>query len=243
MKKLVLGSLIAVVAANAAGCVASNSDVATITANWSLVNKATGAATTCPPGFATAALYSQPIDANNNLTGSPIIDLFNCEDHTGFTDPLPPDVYASWIKITTDTNSDTYAESTKSILDVRDIDLTYSTTILNDGGYFQLTWDLRGGTSNAPLACADVPGVTASTGGVETVVTVAGGSAAKTDQFNCEDHYGLTGGFLQGAYTVSVDAFSNAGAEGTAPTLTNKVIQAPNKVTDLGNIIIPIDGL
>ena len=246
MKKLVLGILVATVVSQAAGCVISTSDdttnYATITANWSLETVAGGAAT-CPPGFDTAALYSQTVDSENRLTGSPIIDLFNCADGVGISDPLPPAVYASWIAITNGSNTSTYAESIKAIVDVVDVDKNYSASILTDGGYFEMTWDLMGATTNASLTCAQVPGVVSSTGGVEAVVTVSGGTASATDQFNCEDHYGLTAGFLNGSYTVSVDAFSASGAEGTAPLLVNKVINNANKVTDLGNIIIPIDGL
>ncbi len=192
--------------------------------------------------YDTAALYSQPVDSSNHLIGSPTIDLFNCADGVGVTDPLAPDVYASWIAITTADNSNTYAESTKAIVDVVDVDKDYNAKILTDGGYFQMTWDLVGKTSNQPVTCSQA-GTQSPSGGVEAVVTVTSGTAAKTDQFNCEDGYGLTAAFLEGSYTVSVDAFSTAGAEGTAPTLSNKLIHNKNQITDLGNVIIPIDGL
>ena len=253
MKKLVLGTMMAAVVAQAAGCVVTPvvtpiEEVATITAHWSIESTA-GTPASCPPGYTTAALYSQPVDASNRLVGQPIVDLFDCEDGSGFTDPLAPDVYASWIAITTANNSSTYAESIKAIVDVVDVDKDYTTRILTDGGYFEMTWDLVGANSNAPLSCNQVEGIDdPANGGVELTATVSGGNAAKTDQFNCDDHYGLSASFLEGSYTISVDAFQDgdprgAGSLGTAPALTNKIIGNANKITDLGNIMIPIDGL
>jgi anaerobic selenocysteine-containing dehydrogenase len=54
----------------------------------------------------------------------------------------------------------------------------------------------------------------------------------------------VTAGLVAATYTVSVDALNaSMQAIGTAPTLTNKVISSPNKVTNLGTINIPITGM
>ena len=67
---------------------------------------------------------------------------------------------------------------------------------------------------------------------------------AISDIFNCADGSGVTSVFLAGTYTVSIDAVNTAlQSIGTAAPLTNKTITAPNHVTDLGTVTIPIDGL
>lgn len=239
MKNLVLGSLFAALASQAAGCViTSGSDDAVITASWSIQN-VDGTQTGCPPTFNTAAVYSQPVNSLLQPVGSPIIDLFDCADGIGNTAPLPPDIYQVWVEITTGSGGQVYAKSLSAIVDVIDSDKTIATSILNDGGYFLLTWDLVDGVTNAPMECSDDPAID----GVGVLSTsVSNANNAFDDRFNCEDHYGVTGGLLQGAYTVEVAAINTAGASlGSAPVLTNRVIDGQNQVTDLGNIIIPVD--
>lgn len=241
MKKLVLGSLVAVLASQAAGCIITTADEdAVITANWSLKQQSTGQIITCPPGTTTAAVYSQPVDGANNPIGSPIIDLFDCDDNSGRTAPLPPDVYQVWVSLTSEGGGSVYATSLSAIVDVIDTDKTFTTTLLNDGGYFQLTWDLVDSQTSAPLTCA-----TALADGVGVVSTlVSNPQSFVDDKFTCEDHYGITGGLLQGTYTVAVDAFQDGaggGAIGPATTLSNKVIGPRNAVTNLGNVQIGID--
>jgi hypothetical protein len=118
---------------------------------------------------------------------------------------------------------------------------TYNATILTDGGYFQFTWNLTKQSNGAALTCADVAGI----GGVESISTEVGNATnSASDIFDCADGTGVTGGFVAGTYTVSTDAINTANQSiGTGPTLTNKVIQAPNKVTDLGTVTIPITAL
>jgi hypothetical protein len=61
--------------------------------------------------------------------------------------------------------------------------------------------------------------------------------------FDCADGAGLTAGLLAGSYTISNSIIDAQGAPlGIAPA-QNSIIQAPNKVTDLGSIEIPVDGL
>ena len=243
MKNFVIGSLIALAATQAAGCVitSDNTTDAYITANWTIKSLATNTAATCPPGFDTAALYSQPVDSAGNNVGSPIIDLFNCSDKRGVSAPLSPGLYLSWIEIANNNNTSVYAQSTSAYVDVTTSDKTFSAEILTDGGYFQLAWNLVGASSNAKLSCAQA----GAAGGVESLATdVANANNAASDQFNCEDGSGITSGFLAGTYTVSVAALNAQDqAIGTAPALTNKTIQAPNKVTNLGTVTIPITGL
>lgn len=241
MKTFVLASLIA---ASATGCVISSDDTASahVGATWTirtLDNPDIG----CPPGITTAALYNQPVDSNGTPVGNPIIDLFDCADGAGTSAALPADTYETWIELANDNNTQMYAQSTPAFLDVTETDLTYSAEIYDDAGYFQLQWDLVGANSQAPLTCADAGIDDPNNSGVEILATLSGTTAAGGDQFNCTDHYGITDALAAGDYTISIDAFTDAGgAVGTAPTIQDS-IQAPNKITDLGSVTIPIDGL
>lgn len=222
------------------GCTACSIDGsadALLTANWTLTNIADGTATTCPPTFDTAAVYSQPVDANNAPVGQPIIDLFDCDDNTGVTAPLDPGVYQVWVEITSAGGSSVYAKSISAIVDLTTQDQTFSASILNDGGYFALSWHLTGG--GADVTCAQATEVA----GVGVIATeVANQNNFTDDQFDCDAYYGITGGLLAGTYTVSVSAFDSGNAAvGTAPALTNEVIGAQNQLTDLGDIEIPLD--
>ena len=244
MKRIVLASLIALAASQAAGCIISSGDDdgenAFISASWSLRSEATNATAPCPPGFDTAALYNQPVDANGNNAGAVIIDLFTCAAGSGRSAPLPPMEYLTWVEIADHNNTSVYAKSLSAFVDVTLEDKTFNTQILVDGGYFQLSWQLQGGTSNQPLTCA-----AANSKGVEAVGTdVSNPNNSNSDIFPCTDLRGITAGYTEGQYTISVAALNAADASiGTAPALTNKVIQSPNKVTDLGMITIPITGL
>ena len=242
MRSLLLGTLI--VAGAATGCIYDDGyggDVASISAEWRFKNEATQQLTGCPQGFNTVAMHNLNVDAAGDpIPGSDVIDLFDCSDGGGISAPLYPDVYQTFIEVTDDSGNDLYAQSLSAIVDVVVTDKLFDATILNDGGYFSLSWDLIGSTSNRALGCADVDGVS----GVEAISTsMADSTNAVSDQFNCEDHFGVTGGILQGAYTVSVNAFNSDGsAIGTAPAITSKTIQDRNRVTALGHIEIPIDG-
>ena len=240
MKKLVLGSLLLfAVATQATGCIITSdddADLATITADWSIKTTA-GSNATCPPGFNTVALYNQLLDSSNRPLGSPVIDLFDCAAFHGISDPLDPGVYQSWIEVTSGGGGTVYAQSTSAIVDVTVADKTFGAVILTDGGYFEIDWDLRGKVSNQALQCSQVSGISA----VEVLSTINGPGQSVTDKFNCEDHHGITAGMLQGSYTVAVQALMGNGSLGAAPELLDKTVASPNKVTDLGNVIIAID--
>lgn len=238
MKNLVLGSLIAL---TATGCIieSNGGDDAFITANWTFQNVATNTTTSCPPGFNTVALYNQEVDSVGNSIGAPIVDLFDCVDGTGTSAPLPPTLFLSWIEVTTDNNSGVYAQSTSAFVDVTTSDKSFSAQILNDGGYFEFAWNLYGAQTNADLSCAQA----GATGGVDLTATVAGSTEANSDVFDCEDFRGITAGYRAANYTISVAALNSADqAIGVAPEI-QAAIQTQNRVTSLGTVEIPIDGL
>ncbi len=231
----------AVVVSQAAGCIITSGDEdAVITANWSLKQQATGQIISCPPSTTTAAIYAQAVDLDFRPVGSPFIDLFDCNDNSGRTAPLPPDVYQVWVQLESEGGGTKYATSLSAFVDVVDQDKTFTTTLLNDGGYFQFDWDLVDAGNNAPLTCGQI----AEIGGVGAVSTsVANPAMFFDDKFDCVDGTGVTGGLLQGAYTVSVDALDMSDRSiSPAPTnLTNRVIGDRNQVTDLGTVVVRVN--
>jgi hypothetical protein len=240
MKKLVLGVLLAV-AASSAACTASSSSStsAVITAHWPFTHVNGAASGQCDPRFGTAAIYSQPWDpVSNQLLDRPVIDKFNCSAMRGTTDPLDG-IFLVWVQIESDDGSQIYVKSKETYIDTADGDLVIDFPILDDGGYFFLTWDLVSAASNAPMTCSQAR--IGKSGSVETLATLVGTSNALVDQFPCEHGFGTTEPLPSGTYTVSVDADDGTGAIGTAPALTNKVIRAPGGLTDLGHILIPIN--
>ncbi|MBA3460331.1 MAG: hypothetical protein H0T46_10250 [Deltaproteobacteria bacterium] len=238
-------------ASQAAGCIITSDggdEFAIVTAEWSL-KSTTGQTLSCPPGITIAAVYAQEVDANYNRVGAPFVTTYDCTANFGNTQPLPPSVYEMWVELTDSSGNMVYATSTSRneaapterfpdgyFVDVVDVDKTFKTTLLADGGYFQFDWDLRRAGTNAPLTCAEVPKVAI----LSTSVTNPNNSF--DDRFFCDENYGLTGGLLQGTYTLEVSAINTAG-QGLGPQtqLLNKQISSPNKVTELGTIMVRVD--
>jgi hypothetical protein len=244
MKNLVLGSLIALTASQAAGCIIeSGGDDAYVTANWTFRDEATGTTTGCPSGFDTVALYNQEVDGSGaSIPGvAPIIDLFDCVRSSGTSAPLPAALFKSWIEVTDHNNTSKWGESTMAYVDVTVSDKSFNAQLLNDGGYFYFAWNLYGATTDADLSCAQA----GASGGVEAIATdVTTSTNSATDMYDCEDGAAYTAGYRAATYNISVDALNAAAqAIGTAPTITNKAIGTRNAVTNLGTIEIPITGL
>jgi hypothetical protein len=241
MKNLALAALIAV--ASSTGCtVTATTDPppsasAVITANWSFQHFADKTARSCPIGYGTAAIYAQPWDPINNvLYGTPVIDLFNCSDMHGVTDPLVG-IYQIWLQIQNSSGSQVYATSAHDYIDTNDGNATLALNMLDDAGYFFLTWDIVRQGTNAPLLCADV----GSGARVETAVTLSTGGNVVSDSWPCNHYFGTTDPILAGTYTVSIDALLNGLGVGNAPVLlNNKTVSSPNGLTDLGHVLIPI---
>jgi len=221
------------------GCTACTLDntgnEAHVGATWQIKNVA-GATQACPTGYDTAALVNQPVDANGNAVGQPIIDLFDCAAGAGTSAPLPATSYETWVQITDHAGTNVYAKSVPAFLDVTTTDLTYNTDILTDGGYFAFTWVLTQGGS--PVTCSQA-GLSGSTASIDLVATISGGSAGAADLFTCDDGYGVTAGYVAGDYTVSIDAYNGSTVAGMAPTI-NTSIQPQNAVTNLGTVTIPL---
>ena len=240
MKTLVLASLIA---ASATGCIiSSDSGSAHVGATWQVKSVVSNQEIGCPSGIDTAALVNQPVDINGNAVGQPIIDLFDCAAGVGTSASLPATTYETWVQLTDHPGTTIYAKGLPAFLDVTDTDLTYNTDILDDGGYFALAWNLVGQATNAPLTCAQA-GVSGSSSGVEMLINISGTMTMDMDQFPCEDGQGISKGYAEGSYTVSVDAFNPSGQVSDSVVKGNQTISGPNMVTDLGTATIPITGM
>ncbi len=193
----------------------------------------------CPTGFDTIDVVTQPVDAAGQL-GDAIIDRFDCGLTGAMTSPLTPGTYQVHYQVTNDSRA-IFASSVPRQVEVGDGDAVYEAAIIVNGGYMSLAWKLVGAQSGNGLKCADVTALT----GISSIATsITTPTEAVTDIWTCEDGAGVTGAMLAGTYTVSVSAINAANLSlGTAAPVTNVVVRAPNQVTDLGTINIPVDGL
>lgn len=238
MKKLVLGALLAI--GSSVGCVAANDSRVTVT--WQFEHLATKTISpTCPAGFDTATIVSQPWDPDANvLLGSPKLDLFDCSRMTG-TVRLPFDTYLVWVQIENHDGSQIFSKSAQTFVDTVIGDAVVDTSFLDDGGFFFLTWDLVDATTHAPLSCK-AAGV-----GTNGSVEVAASSVAHPsdppliDKFTCEAGFGTSAPLLQGQYGLHINALDSHDTPlGDGFATTTKTI-VPEGLTDLGHILIPID--
>ncbi|HEX4421485.1 MAG TPA: hypothetical protein VH165_26400 [Kofleriaceae bacterium] len=254
MKNLIVGALLAVASISisvSVGCTASGDDDdgggggggsgTTVDVSWKFTSAADQGTNACPDGFGTATVMSQKTDDTTHLgTGTPIADKYDCSAGKG-TILLPDaDTYLVWVVIEDSTGSNQYAQSDSAYVDTSATVAPIEFNILDDGGYFYLEWDIVDSTTMAHMTCADAGLATGDS--VEVISTsMANSSDFKTDMFTCQDHYGTTDGLVAGSYTVSIDAEVNGAAVGTADTLTSKEITAPNGLTNLGLVLIPVD--
>jgi len=207
---------------------------AAISSRWSFLDLATQTPTSCPEGFDTVAVNHQAIDEFGPY-GPVFIDLYDCTAERG-TSLLDPAVYETWIEVTNHDRTRLYASSLSSVLDVVERDATFEAEILNDGGYFFLSWDLVGDDSNRTLACSDARVTT-------IVASSSSATSMETDEFPCRDEFGVTGAFLAGDYTVSLSATNGERPVTSEPLqLDSRAIRDRNRVTDLGHVSLPIPG-
>lgn len=230
MRKLVL--VVSTLAlASLAAC--GGGDVGLITANWSFQTVNGGAIPTCPPTFTTAAVHAQSVTGG----GGDIIDLYNCDDFTGTSD-YPIDDYDVFVAITTDGGGSLYGETLTGAVDLTTGDKTYTAQLLDDGGYFQMDWQLKGAATNANLDCSQV-----NPDSIEILSTFNTDSTLKTDKFDCTDLTGITAGLLAGNYMVVAQALDASDAAiGTSADKAG-TIRDHNGLTDLGVFVISVDGM
>jgi hypothetical protein len=248
MKNVVLGSL--VIIASATGCTSSSSQVLT-TASWKFDTvSSTGTLSPTPGGcpggqFDTAAVISQSTDAAGNPTGSCTaastpsgscyVDLYNCTDLTG-TELVDPGYYDQFVSITSHDGSQVYADGLPINIDLT-VDNAFTSDIIDNGGYFQVSWDLRT-AAGAPATCADFVGEH----GVELASTISGSQNALTDIWDCANGTDITDPLPEGAYVVQLNVLDStnpttANSLGSS-TAMNASIAPQNVVKDLGTVTV-----
>lgn len=222
-------------------CMIDTARMASIDATWTLQTAAMDPAP-CPTGFDTAAVTSQPVDAQGANAGAAVIDLFDCGATMGMTRPLAATTYSATVAITNHAMSQTFATSLAMPIDLSDAtDKPLDVSFLTDGGRFRLAWQLvKMSDGTTPVDCTAVD----TMAHVRLAMTNATTSATGNAQLSCAAGSGITGAIVAGTYTVSIAVLNNAYMnEGSLPDLTGQVITAPDGLTDLGTVKIPVAGL
>jgi hypothetical protein len=245
MKKLVLGSLLlAALVSQTTGCifVSDDDDVATITADWSF--RTVGPAgmlspeNNCPAGYPEVALHTQELDATDRPVGAPVVDVFDCDRGSDFSDGLVPSTYEAFIRVTGNDGTSVYAESLAEVVDVSRDDVTIHPEIIDNGGYFKVAWNLR--KNGAAVTCSQVPGldkmsldVTPKTGPTPPPVIIT--------EFDCDRGFDISNPAPAGPYGGAVHALDTAKKSLGEYELTQSTMADRNKVVDLGTVVIDLN--
>lgn len=249
MKKIVLGSLLlAALVSQTTGCIITSdddgsADFATIDAAWSFHNvnpdgTSLSPANPCPTGVDTVTLHSQEVDTAGLPIGKEVQDVFTCSDMRHSSAPLPPAVYETWISVSGP--GGVYATSISAIVDVTTSDKTFAAEIVENGGYFEIAWDLKSQSTAAPLACRDLIAGKDRIGITATLVTNT--SIFVADNFDCElgeVFSTFSSAVAKGTYDVAIEPIDSAGASiGPSVVLQDKVVGDRNSITNLGVVTL-----
>jgi|GEM_PF-1169112 len=217
-------------------CMIDGQRSAAIDATWRL-KTAAGATAPCPIDFQTAAVIATP------MTGAVVIDLFDCSANMGTTSALPATMYAAQVAITNATMSQTFSTSHAQAIDLSDAtNKPLAASFVTDGGYFALAWKLVKMSDPAiEVPCSAVSDMSR----IKVLAANANTSVpAQSTSFPCDGGTTVTSAFIAGTYSVTISALTSAFAnKGSAPALIGQVVTAPDGLTDLGTVTIPINGL
>jgi hypothetical protein len=235
MKNLVLSAMVAAMASQAAACIIVDDDDEPsgnrIAVTWNYkVNGATQGG--CPAGAVGVDLLIQPTGAS-----VPTVYEYNCSDKT-MIEYVGDGQYQIWVELVTSSGA-TYAQSLSVIDNVVATDKDITVDIHEDRGFFFTAWALEGRTSRAPLTCSQVPTLQSI-----SLLATPVGSGGMIDTFlECSLGAGASKALAVGEYSVKVDAVNSANASlGGLPVLLRQPIGDRNQVTNLGSMVIPIDG-
>ena len=235
MKRLVVCALLAVSSALATGCLFVDDDddeefneVGFLDITWELDPG-------CPAGATTIQALSQRVDASGNPIGSPVEDLFDCEDGRGTTDPLLLGMYEVTLNVTDESTDELFAQADiveaelRRAEEVVDVDFE----ILTESAFFFLTWTVDG--AEPSVAACDGLGADS----VRVTATLGCSSDATDTLLACEDGEGETGALALGDYVVDVDLVdASAGAPGTiivaGPAAFEESLTVGNESKDIG---------
>jgi cysteine-rich repeat protein len=220
-------------------CMIDAQRMAAIDATWELTTVA-GAAAACPSGVDTATVSALPVDSNGAPTGPAIGTPFDCSAGMGTTTMLPAALYSASVTLSDHGLTQVYGVSAPQMVDLSDAtNKPLDATFLTDGGKFQLAWKLVKMSDGTTVTCADV-------GTMPRVKVLLTGASSVSSTFSCDTGSAMTSAVLAGSYMVAVSITIFNGTTmtvGTATPLTGQVIVAPNGLTDLATITIPITAL
>ncbi|MEO8844965.1 MAG: DUF4215 domain-containing protein [Kofleriaceae bacterium] len=223
-------------------CMIDAQRMAAIDATWELTNVA-GLTATCPSGVDSATVSALPIDANGMPTGPAIATQFDCSAGMGTTTMLPAALYSVNVTLSDHGLTQVFGVSASQHVDLSDAtNKPFDATFLTDGGAFQLAWKLVKMSDSTPVACADLGTMPR----IKVGITPDAGGATAASSFSCDAGSATTAAVLAGSYMVAVSATTfdtSTTTVGTAAPLTGQVIVAPNGLTDLAIITIPITAL
>lgn len=209
-----------------------------VNVTWTFKALATNSETGCPVGFDTAEVSTVQVDADGVPLAAERIDPFMCSLGAA---GIPFEVDANGGRIETrvrfvdEVSGDVYAETLTETTDISAMDQAVDFVVFDDAGYLQLQWKLSGMTSGTELGCAG--------SGIDTIeVTSMNAMHTYVDRFGCDDPGGITGGVLEGVYTVTVVAKAGETELATA-TLPTRVVGDRNRVTPLGVIDLVVPGM
>jgi hypothetical protein len=226
--------MVAVVASQAAGCIIVDDDDEPsgnrIAVTWNYkVNGATRAG--CPVGAVGVDLLIQPVGA-----AAPTVYEYDCSDKT-MIEYVGDGQYQIWVELV-DSAGGTYAQSLSVIDNIIATDKDITVDIHEDRGFFFAQWSLKGAATQAPLTCAQVPGLQS----ISMLATLVGTGTGIDSFSDCTLGAGASVALPVGEYTVQVDAVGPGNQTlGSAPPLLRRPIDDRNQVTNLGSIVIPID--
>lgn len=234
MKKLVLVAFVAAVASQAAGCIISSDDTGDDTGNYPRIT-ATIEIFNGGPAPQIECVEGDGLRVNARLTGTSAgtSDVYDCDVVALITPPLEqgPGVYDVWVDYINDRGFADPAdwvvvETTDfvtAVIDADDLDVEAELTI--NHGFFQAHWTIDG-TETCEAGES-----------VSILATVAGGSEATDDIFDCTD--GIEGGvgftepLLLDSYTIDASLLdANDTVIASPPAVTGDIIDG-NEYVDL----------
>jgi hypothetical protein len=237
MKNLVLSSLVAAIALQSTACILVDDDDdvpldanrIAVTWNYKINNQIQSG---CPAGVVGVDLKIKSLDS-----GREDIYQYDCADKV-LIEYVDDGDYQIWVELINGNNT-VYAQSLSVIYDLFEEDLDITTDIHEDKGFFSLQWTLKGASSNANLACNQVPGLSK----IGLLATKVGTADGTDSLFDCPPGIGVSLALDTGLYTLDADAVNSSNQSlGSTDVATNQPIGSRNDVTPL-TVVIPITGL
>jgi hypothetical protein len=246
MKNLVLSTLIAAVASQAAGCIIFSDDDGTTTdtlgdirLSWNLKSTNVDAADhsnpdtvgACPAGADTITLFA--LRAGDNPADA-FQDKYLCTDGAGVLADLEPGNYTVWLQLNNHEGTVRFAESFSQDVTVFAGNVTSTPVDLYvDRGFVSVGWTLTGRITSCATA----------NGGVSILATNSGGAQAFDTVVDCEEGLGretITQPIpsvgadprYTGTYTVALSLLAPQGGGALSATTT-----VPGATVDYGNAL------